>query len=458
MKKTFKKVLAIFLAAITLITASAITTISFAEEATPCDFNVWVNGKDTKANTAKNIVASYYKTATKQHTGYYMGGKWTVLVTPSDVDTVSEFIALFDADKKTALTDTGKTAAANAKKIATAKIKDGLITVTAGKEAGLANVWVYEVNNKTIVNDTSVEGKEIEPKCYTICTKTAASSIVLTTTAANLGTGKILVDKARSESKIICTLNNGAESQTATVVYIGDKKIDATASTYTVANSDATIATAVYSAEAGTITVTPVKDGKTTVTVTNTQSGKTAKLAVTVAASYKVSVPENVTIKYKENGADVEKTNGDFYVPDRTAVTVTYTDAIASVKVGDVVIAGGKTFKIAGKDVVITATEKVTLTAVNVALAKIAKDGKLAEATTTDTEKYTIATTWKKDGTAAASGATVAAGEYVATVTLTAKTGYEFGTVTAPTSSDYTVAAGAAAKDKVIFTYTITVA
>lgn len=303
---------------------------------------VWVGGKDTKAQAAKNdkpaTPASLFKTEAVQVTGNYAGGKWQVAVTDDAVADVATFIGMFDTKAKF-------TKASDYKDLASAKIKDGVVTVTAGKKAGAIKVWVYEVNQKKVVSasvkdDTkTVQIGEVDvisvtpDKGASFVVKVAPTKFALTKDETKAAAAKI--EKTDSVSKETVLLKTGLTTQETQTYYIANldtKAMDATA-TFTIGakskyvNGDDAVVNAAL--EGKTLTVTPVKAGSASIEIVNNESGKSAKLAVTVVAGTKVTLtPEavtaNVSFKYKdENKKDVEvKTAGDVYITANTVVEV----------------------------------------------------------------------------------------------------------------------------------------
>lgn len=187
----------------------------------PCEENfdstVWVNGKDTKASKDGKTPASLYKTEQYDQVMMSAGGKWQVAVTGTDIDSPEKFAALVVDGKF------DKTTATKTKELATAKIKDGTVTVTAGKKAGEVKVWVYEIKNKNIVA-SEVEGNaffgklddSVMPVDRDFEVK-IAPKMVTTTKATTVKEGTI--EAISSVEKLAKDYDAGSE----VVVYFGDK-------------------------------------------------------------------------------------------------------------------------------------------------------------------------------------------------------------------------------------------
>ncbi len=280
---------------------------------------VWAGGRDVKANAKNGTPAVRYKTMTYRNVGNYSGGKWAVAVTPEEIDQANEFIALFKNGK---LTANGKEIAAEAKKIASAKIKEGNITVTAGKKAGRVQVWVYELkkNPETGKNEVvSDAASGIAPMRKTVEVRAAAASPVLAD-PDDIMTGVLQTGK-KAVTKLNLVYKEGTSSQTSETLKIADKKTAFDRSTgFTVSvKGDEGVVHARLSS--GTLTINPLKAGKATVTVTNMQSGKSAKVSVTVTSAYPVTFGEGISVSYQSGKNTVTLKSGD-YVPVKTKLTV----------------------------------------------------------------------------------------------------------------------------------------
>ncbi len=248
-------------------------------------FVVWANGKDIKAKKSLSGEDAYFKTDVENVTGQYSGGKWTVMVTPfySDKEgkteyTVEAFLKLFttstegeDKEKVTVytskLTNDGKTVQKAGKALATAKIKEGKVTVTAGKEAGKFKVWIYEVKAKKVVNAGDIKPVDIDGE-----TKYAPTAIVLTT------------KNPVTETKVAKTAKEKLEEIEAgkkQTYYIADSKADTTTEPVykvTVDGKEAKVTNNAFD-------VTPSAAGKVKIVVTCEESGKKASFTVKVKAA-----------------------------------------------------------------------------------------------------------------------------------------------------------------------------
>lgn len=267
MTKLFKRIAATAMAATMAASAVSFTTVSASAASSDPAFTVWANGKDVKANTKKNIEEKLNKTASVQHEGMFSGGKWNVMVTDTTIAKADDLVACFDAKGK--LTETAKTMQRNMKNIATAKIKNGKITVTAGKEAGEFTVWVYEVKNKAVVNT-----KTVTPQSYYGITKMAPGSL-------NVSEKSDDMDKKIDAKYTVKEITEG-ESVT---VYVCDKKaaIDADA-TITATATGATVEAVERNPHAFKITADAASNKTAKVTITCAESGKTLKLSYKIKA------------------------------------------------------------------------------------------------------------------------------------------------------------------------------
>ena len=329
------------------------------------DFSVWANGRDIKDDKKTPYVdeTARYKTGEIQHIAMSTGGKWNVVVTDSSVSTVSQFLNMFDDKAK--FTDPN---AKETKQIASAKIKDGTITVTGGKKAGRVNVWVYEINQKQIIY---LPQYSVAPRMYAAEVKMSAGSPVLAEEGSF--TYRVLDKGAKAVSKLTLAYGSGA-SQNAVKLELGDKKDtpDMTTS-YTVdyknadKTTDASVVRVRISADNSTVTVTPTGVGKSTVSIINTQSGKAAKLSVEVKPMRRV-IFDSRYVKVDDvtdKNAPVALYSGDSVI-DGGSILVT---AIESAEVDEIQIAGksiksGSTSKVSGGDVEVVAgkTYPVTIT------------------------------------------------------------------------------------------------
>lgn len=348
---------------------------------------VWVNGKDIKANTKVTPAtpASLYKTEQFDQVMVSAGGKWQVAVTDASIADVEAFVAKFDTK--------GKFDAATAKaskEFASAKIKEGTVTVTAGKKAGKVNVWVYEVKNKTIV--APVEGNKyadlgVEPEYREFEVKMAPS---LTVSVADAdGKGKTTVDAEKNTVKAVEKpekLAKGYKAGDVVTAYLCDKKNDISLdATYVLWNGTDKKAAELkegklvgegYTAElvdaaegAGpavkiTIADTATDKTKIDVQVKCVESGKIAKIAPKVAkvtapkAASKVTVTFDATVTVKDGTKEVKtgdqvKKDTTLTITPATATNVVSINGTAQDKAGEV------TYKITGLE----AEAKVTIAA-----------------------------------------------------------------------------------------------
>lgn len=301
MKNLFKKILAVGLAA-TMTLGMAVT--SFAEEEpvggeespVAAAAEVWVNGKDVKANADKGIEADLNKTYIKEladlvaeDTGVTVaegeeategeeaktepqvglnaelgeGNKYVVAVSDKDdeeITTIDKAIV----NGKAVKSDLAKASykKANDKKKTTANI-----TVTAGKKAGTAVIWVAEINKaKEIVAYASFEvDVKVAPKKFTLVSGEVEKKKTVNVT-----------------EEVALAVNNGEEvvSEDATYTWTikAPKGIPAdTTEVYFTLAADGKNAT--FTASAMTTTA---KADKYTITCVNDQSQKKATFTVTV--------------------------------------------------------------------------------------------------------------------------------------------------------------------------------
>lgn len=293
--------------------SATITTVASStggsSEPTPAgeenfDNVVWVNGKDTKENTKVTPAtpASLYKTEQFDQVMTSAGGKWQVAVTDKTIDSVEAFVALFENGKYTA---DAKTKAKEWKKLASAKIKEGTVTVTAGKEAGVVNVWVYEVKSKTVV--APVEGNKyadlgVEPQMTEFTVK-VAPAMAVSANEPKVSEDGITFAAVDTSAK----LGKDIEAGKDVIVYFGDKKAAASLdATYVLMDGKGKEAlevdeSGVAKIENGTAQLIKTENGvpalkitadsaaaakaKIAVAVKNVESTKVAKVSLTVKAS-----------------------------------------------------------------------------------------------------------------------------------------------------------------------------
>ncbi len=276
----FKKILAGILTAVMAVTSISATTLVASAEDTDDAKVVWVNGKDVKTTTTssdgvKSTEITRYKTAEIEAEGTYSGGKWTVAVTTSTVADATAFVKLFDEKGK--LTADGKTELANAKKLASAKIKEGTITVTAGKEGGKVKVWLYEVKGKKVVNTST-----IKPTSWDVTVKVAPSKLtVQNSDSKDVKSASITVGDAAATYKVAATAGSTKTpltvDTTAKYTVTLAKSTDSQYLTLT-DNNDGTFKVEAKAAGAKN------KAAKVGIVIKNTESGKTVKFTVTVNA------------------------------------------------------------------------------------------------------------------------------------------------------------------------------
>lgn len=252
---------------------------------------VWVNGKDTKANAKTGTPASLYKSENYEQVMMSAGGKWQVAVTPATVATVEDFMKEFD--------DKGKiTKAKDYKNLASAKVKEGTVTVTAGKEGGEINVWVYEVKAKAVVNT-----EDVKPVATKFTVK-VAPTMVVTATPVKVTDGAVpAIAKA---DKLEKSYAPGSE----VLAYFGDKKaatsLDATFVLMDGKNpaelkdgkfvGDGFTAELVAAGENGpavkiVIAADAKEKTKIAVSVKNVESAKVAKISTTVGKAAETPTP-----------------------------------------------------------------------------------------------------------------------------------------------------------------------
>lgn len=325
------------------------------------EFSVWANGRDVKDDKKTPYIdeTALYKTGQIQHIAMSTGGKWNVAITDSTIATASDFMRL--VDEKGKFTDPN---AKETKQIASAKIKDGTITLTAGKKEGRVNVWVYEINQKQVIY---LPQQSVVPRYYAAEVKMSPSSPVLAEV------GDITMRKLNAGAKTVSKLTM-AEGDGSTQLALGDKKDtpDITSSyTVTYKNGDKTetptVVSARVSADNSTVTVTPTGVGKTTLNIVNTQSGKAAKLTVEVKPKYRVDFDSRLVtvsdITDKNNPVSVQ--SGGLVI-DGASIQIT---AVEGAEVDEIQIDGksmksGSTYKVKGAAVEIVAGKTYPITIV----------------------------------------------------------------------------------------------
>lgn len=350
MSKLLKKSVALFATAAILATTSVTAfAVDVEEPEENSDSIVWINGKDVKGSKDGSTPSTLFKTESFAHRGMYTGGKWAVAVTAADVDDAT-FAGYFGDGAKM-----DGTAAKAGKEYASAKLKDGVITVTAGKKSGDVKVWVYEINNKKLVNESDKNG--VKPFSYTFTVKNASSGLVFTTKVEDIKDGVL----AKGEKAQKLGFKDGEKTQDAVTYYFADKKLandgtlvideegkNAYDKTIVEANLSKDTKTGIYSLE-----LTPLKAGKTNVVVKVKESGKAVKIAAEVVASWKITMPGKSGIKVTANKENVE-------VASASAADTCWVTDKASVTFDKAVVINGTTYA-AGKAVKITANTTVTL-------------------------------------------------------------------------------------------------
>lgn len=292
---------------------------------------VWVNGKDVKDNKKTEAdETKLYKTYKYEVTGMYSGGKWMVCVT--DPAKTADEAALI-ADLNTNKGKLGKEAAAAGKLLATAKIKDGVVTVTAGKAKtdAVANVWVYEVKKGADAanpkNNAVVKTETIAPMKKEVTVLVANAS-------------PVIVDKAEGGAIIKGNKLELAEGATQEVWIApkDDKKGTPSATnTYSVVTEkckgDATAAI-----DGTKVTVTGGKE-KTSIVLKCDQSGKTFKISVAAPKEEKKDdKTEAQTITFaatevtKVMKGETEVKSGDAVAKDDELV-FTYAEGVDNTKI-----------------------------------------------------------------------------------------------------------------------------
>ena len=334
-----------------------LTVVAMAGEA--YDFTVWVNGKDIKANAAKNIKAALYKTsASIEHITRYSGGKWNILVTDTSVTDAAALIKLIDKKGKA---DKNATAVKNGAELAKAKMKDGVITVTSNKKAGKFYVWVYETKKvgKDVVVINDANKKKIEPVKYTGISKMANKGLVLSdkVNAQGFTTDKSLakLDTLPAKEITLYILNKGDAAADKDCTYSvtvpeGQTKVKAV-----VNNATKTVAITVAK-DAGSDKGTAYK-----LTITNDQSQQKATFTLTVknptiAGEKEITIAKsNVEETYKVMTGKTEVKDAVLSMKEQNVTGVTFADN--KLTVAPTAQAGTVTIELkAGSDVIASFT------------------------------------------------------------------------------------------------------
>ncbi|MCM1335879.1 MAG: hypothetical protein NC084_08390 [Bacteroides sp.] len=354
MNTMLKKSVAIFATAAILASTSAVT--AFAEEAKKeptgnYDKVVWVGAKDVKAKKDSGDYDTLMKTETYPYVGTYSGGKIAVAVLKKeDAADEAAFVKLFENGKL------NQDKAKAAKNLATAKYKDGQITVTAGKAPGSVYVWVYETKkdgkNTIVVNATNLKtgaGKAstesgsatVKPAKEEFTVKAAmtspqfivkpASGSVTGITAPTVTDGSVAGTIAKGDKAVNLALKAEAEKAT---IYIADKTVAASKdNTFTILKEEKTKydesvitlsseAKVVWDGEAKAFKladITAKGAGKTTINIQNDQSGKILKVNVVVTKWAKVTGPDSV--KMTVGGEAKAMSSSGTYVAPKTKVS-----------------------------------------------------------------------------------------------------------------------------------------
>lgn len=282
MKRLFKKLVALGLAAtmtLGMAVTSAATDAGSSGEPTAAAAEVWVNGKDVKANANKNIEADLNKTFVMNLDDIVKGS--ATIGTSAIDDKLDD-----DCKYVVSVTDTTVTAVANAfdnngakgKKSDSAKAafkkandKKGIaanVTVTAGKEAGkTVRVWIAEYHKK----DKAIASYGY----FDVVVKEAPKKFTIGKSGVD---GKKATINVKEEITLSVALPEGVTASDDTTykwAVKAPKDIEATAYTLTENNETATFKATAMSKVA--------KADKYTITCTNVQSGKKATFSVTVA-------------------------------------------------------------------------------------------------------------------------------------------------------------------------------
>lgn len=352
MSTLLKKSVALFATAAILATTSV---TAFAEEKVEPTGNydkvVWIGAKDVKAKKGTGDYDTLMKSESFAHVANYSGGKIGVaVVKKATASDEAAFVKLFDEKGKL---DSAK--AKEGKDLASAKYKDGVVTVTAGKNPGEVDVWVYEtkkVDGKmTVVNASNLAtgagqsmnktgSATVKPTKYEFTVKAAVTGPQFVIKPAS---GDVQGIKAPTDTdKNIGTIEKGAKTVELAIkadaekatIYIADKKVEASKdNTWTILAEDKTKynadvitldSSAKVSYDSGTKAfklenITAKGEGKTTINIQNDQSGKILKVNVVVTKWCKVS--GDSAIKMTVNGTAASMSSSGTYVAPKTKVT-----------------------------------------------------------------------------------------------------------------------------------------
>lgn len=355
MNTMLKKSLAVFASAAILATTSV---TAFAEEAkteaaTNYDAVVWIGAKDVKAKKGTGDFDTLMKTEQVGYVGPYAGGKQQVAVVKKDAASdASAFVKLLDEKGKLA-----KATADEGKKIASAKMKEGVITVTAGKEGGEVDVWVYEIRNKAVVNGTvasgykksvnGTDGTKVEPvKIGTYTVKQAVTGpmfLVGKESSGNLTDTPDGITAPKDTTNGVATIAKGdkavnlaikGDAKQKATIYIADKKVEASKdNTWEILTDDkskyddkivtpGTVPTSLdSSSKTYKLELTAAGEGKTTVNIKNKESGKILKVNVVVTKWLNVKASASGIKMTVEGGTAKDLSTSGEYVAPKTKVT-----------------------------------------------------------------------------------------------------------------------------------------
>lgn len=370
MSTLLKKSVALFATAAILASTSV---TAFAEEKTEPTGNydkvVWIGAKDVKAKKGSGDYDTLMKSESFAHVANYSGGKIGVAVvkkgTASDE---AAFVKLFDEKGKL-----DATKAKEGKDLASAKYKEGVVTVTAGRVPGDVDVWVYEtkkvdgkmtvVNSSTLATGAGKPGSAtVKPVKYEFTAKAAVTGPQFVIKSAS---GDVQGIKAPTDTeKNAGTIEKGAKTVELAIkadaekatIFIADKTVEASKdNTWTILTDDKTK----YNADVITLdssakvsydssakafkleNITAKGEGKTTINIQNDQSGKVLKVPVVVTKWIKVSGDSAIKMSVG-GGTAANMSSSGTYVAPKSKVTFD-----KKVKVG------GKEYE-AGKAVTIT--------------------------------------------------------------------------------------------------------
>lgn len=344
MSTLLKKSVALFATAAILASTSV---TAFAEEKTEPTGNydkvVWIGAKDVKAKKGSGDYDTLMKSESFAHVANYSGGKIGVAVvkkgTASDE---AAFVKLFDEKGKL-----DATKAKEGKDLASAKYKEGVVTVTAGRVPGDVDVWVYEtkkvdgkmtvVNSSTLATGAGKPGSAtVKPMKYEFTAKAAVTGPQFVIKSAS---GDVQGIKAPTDTeKNAGTIEKGAKTVELAIkadaekatIFIADKKVEASKdNTWTILTDDKTKYNADFitldssakvsydsSAKAFKLeNITAKGEGKTTINIQNDQSGKVLKVPVVVTKWIKVSGDSAIKMSVGGGTAASMSSSGTYVAP-----------------------------------------------------------------------------------------------------------------------------------------------